>query len=94
MLTRPGPATYNPPGAPSSAAAASIDPNIGSTSELAALPTTGVLFAGAIRMWINSDTGALETWRLLVGTDASGPGIQRPFDYNASAPLCWYKAGS
>lgn len=95
MKTRPGLPTYNPPGAPSvSPASTSPDPSIASVSDLANVPTAGVLFSGAIRTWINSDTGAYEVWRLLAGTDASGPGVQRPADYSAGAPLVWYRAGS
>lgn len=96
MKTRPGLPMYNPPGTPSvSPASTSPDPSIASVSDLANVPTAGVLFYGAIRTWINSDTGAYEVWRLLAGTDASGPGVQRPVDFNASTnALVWYKAGS
>lgn len=94
MLTRPGTAIYNPPGTSVNSVTAAIDPNLGSAADLALVVTAGVLTSPVIRIFINTDTGELEVWRLLAGTDATSAGIQRPADYGAGNLVVWYKAGS
>lgn len=93
MLTRPGPITYNPPGSPGPAASQGWDSGITSLTDLAAVVTVG-LVVPFIKSWINANTGTVEVWRLLAGTDATGDGAQRPDDYSANNQKVWYKASS
>jgi len=93
MKTRPGPATYNPPGAPGVGPSASIDPGITSLVDLAAVATTN-LIAPAIRIWIQASDGTQQIWQLLASTAETVTGsIQRPNDYDPDRPLAWFKAG-
>ena len=95
MKTRPGNPTYNPPGTSINTVTAAIDPALGAASDLANVATLGVLFPPAMRIFVNSVTGALEVWKLQTSTAATGPGIQRPNDYNSiTNTVVWFKAGS
>lgn len=58
---------------------------------LANIPTVGITPNFAVE-FLNATSGAVETWILQVGTDASdGTAVQRPNDYTAGVPKCWYK---
>lgn len=96
MKTRPGTPSYNPPGTPGAPASTilAVDPTLGSVSDLANVVTLGTLFPPAIKVWINSDTGALEVWKLMASTAATGAGVQRPADYSVSNQVVWFKASS
>jgi hypothetical protein len=96
MRTRPGPITYNPPGAPGVGPSASIDPGITSLAELAAVTTTN-LIAPTIRVWIMAADGTSQTWQLLQSTAANDPtnGIVRPNDFDAEANAkVWFKSST
>ncbi len=93
MKTRPGSASYNPPGAPGVGPSASIDPGITSLVDLAAVTTTN-LIAPAIRIWIMAADGTQQIWQLLASVAETGEGIQRPNDFNSlSNAKVWFKAG-
>lgn len=94
MKTRPGPTAYNPPGAPGTGPSASIDANIQSLVDLAAVTTTN-LITPAIRIWVNAADGTEQIWKLLVSTEGTSEGIQRPNDFNAvSNPKVWFRSGT
>lgn len=93
MKTRPGAATYNPPGAPGVGPSASIDTGITSIAELAMVTTTN-LIAPSIRIWIKAADGTTQTWQLLTSTAETVDGsVQRPADFNSiSNPKVWFHA--
>lgn len=92
MRTRPGPITYNPPGAPGVGPSASIDPDIHTLADLAAVTTTN-LIAPAIRVWILAADGTTQVWQLLASMAATSEGIQRPNDWDAlTNAKVWFRA--
>jgi hypothetical protein len=94
MKTRPGAATYNPPGAPGVGPSASIDTGITSLADLAAVTTTN-LIAPAIRVWIMAADGTSQIWQLLASSAATGEGVLRPNDFNAlTNAKVWFKSSS
>lgn len=61
--------------------------------ELAALPTTATDVPIFLSWW-NEETETLVTYRLIAGTAETGPGIQRPDDYNeATNAKIWVGVG-
>lgn len=94
MRTRPGPITYNPPGAPGVGPSASIDTGITSLVDLAAVATTN-LITPAIRLWIMAADGTEQLWQLLDSTAATSEGVQRPNDFSdPTNARVWFKASS
>lgn len=94
MRTRPGPISYNPPGAPGVGPSASIDPGIHSLVDLAAVVTTN-LITPVIRIWINAADGTEQIWQLLDSSAATNEGVQRPNDYNdLTNAKVWFRAGT
>ena len=92
MRTRPGPITYNPPGAPGVGPTASIDTNIHTLADLAAITTTN-LIAPCIRVWILAADGTTQVWQLLASSAATSEGIVRPNDWNAlTNAKVWFRA--
>ena len=94
MRTRPGPITYNPPGAPGPSASAAVDPGITSLVDLAAISTVG-LITPYIKIWIQASDGTTQVWQLLASQAATVAGvIQRPNDFNAlTNARAWFHAG-
>ncbi len=94
MMTRPGRATYNPPGAPGVGPTASIDANIHTLADLAAVTTTN-LIAPAIRIWIMAADGTEQIWQLLASGADTAEGVQRPNDWDALTNLkVWFRSGT
>lgn len=93
MRTRPGPITYNPPGAPGVGPSASTDTSIHTLADLAAVTTTN-LIAPCIRIWILAADGTTQVWQLLASTiSVSSDGIQVPNDFNAiTNAKVWFRA--
>ena len=93
MKTRPGSATYNPPGAPGVGPTSSIDVGITSLVDLAAVTTTN-LIAPSIRIWIMAADGTQQIWQLLASSADTGEGVLRPNDFNSlTNAKVWFKAG-
>ena len=93
MKTRPGAATYSAPGE-TAGTPAKWDSGITSLTDLAAVVTVS-LAPGTIRAWVQASDGTEQVWRLIASTEATGPGVQRPNDFNAgSNAKVWYKASS
>lgn len=81
------------PGGGSSSAGGGVS-NVSTLAELAAIQTTNKSVPYVI-LWVQESDGTSETWRLLASTAATGDGIQRPDDYNASTNAkVWFKASS
>lgn len=95
MKTRPGAASYNPPGAPGVGPTSAIDANIHTLADLAAITTTN-LIAPAIRIWILAADGTTQVWQLLTSDAETVEGsVQRPLDFNALTNMkVWFKASS
>lgn len=94
MRTRPGPITYNPPGAPGVGPSAKIDTGIHSLVDLAAVVTTN-LITPVIRIWINEADGTEQIWQLLDSTLPTSEGVQRPNDFNdPTNAKVWFRAGT
>ncbi len=95
MMTRPGRATYNPPGAPGVGPTASIDANIHTLADLAAVTTTN-LIAPAIRIWIMAADGTEQIWQLLASTvSVASEGVQPPNDHDPlTNAKCWFRSGT
>ncbi len=92
MMTRPGRATYKPPGAPGVGPTASIDANIHTLADLAAVTTTN-LIAPAIRIWINAADETTQIWQLLASAADTAEAVQRPLDFNAlTNSKVWFRA--
>lgn len=71
-----------------------VDNAIRSLADLRAVPTVGQV-PPQIKVWADAANELSQTWVLLAGTTADdGVSVIRPTDYNAGAPLTWYKAGS
>lgn len=66
---------------------------IQSQAELAAIPTVD-LTPPVLKIYVDESTGNLAVWRLLTSTEATGPGAQRPNDYDPSSPKVWFLAGT
>lgn len=66
---------------------------ITSLAELAAIPTVD-LTPPVLKIFVDESTGGLNVWRLLAGTDATGPGVQRPDDYGPTNLRVWYQAST
>ncbi len=93
MKTRPGESVYNNPGQ-TGGTPAKWDAGITSLVDLAAVVTTN-LSPGTIRAWVQASDGSEQVWRLIASTDVTGPGVQRPNDFNASTNAkVWFKASS
>lgn len=94
MKTRPGSASYNPPGAPGVGPSASVDANIHTLADLAAVTTTN-LIAPAIRIWILAADGSEQVWQLLASDAATAEGVQRPNDFNALTNMkVWFRSAT
>ena len=94
MKTRPGPISYNPPGAPGIGPTSAIDTGITSLADLAAVVTPN-LVAPAIRIWIQASDGTTQVWQLLASGLPTAEGAQRPNDYNdVTNRVVWFRAAS
>ncbi len=94
MKTRPGRATYTPPGAPGVGPSSSIDTNIHSVAELAMVTTTN-LIAPSIRIWINAEDSTEQVWQLLASDAVTAEGVQRPNDWNSITNLkVWFRSAT
>jgi hypothetical protein len=70
-----------------------VTSTITSLSDLAAIATVG-LTPPIIRCWILASGMTFQVWQLKSGSDATGPGVQRPNDFNLSTNAkVWYQAG-
>lgn len=95
MKTRPGRASYTPPGTPGVGPAASIDTNIHSVAELAMVATVN-LIAPSIRIWINTEDSTEQVWQLLASdVSVASEGVQPPNDFNAvTNAKCWFRSAT
>ncbi len=95
MMTRPGTATYTPPGTAVAQQSAKWDAGITSLVDLAAVSTIS-LTVPVIRAWVNVANGTNEVWHLLASQATTVDGsIQRPTDFNsATNAKVWYRASS
>ena len=69
-----------------------VDATIESVADLAAIPMVGKTLP-IVKVWTDETSLTAEIWRAMLGSDATGPGVQRADDY-ATSGVVWYRRGA